>query len=341
MRRQRGFAMLELVVAVLIATLLMVWGASTLVNRINDAAAQASAVWMLSIKKATQAYIERHARALASAGNTTALTGKGYADWTAPRISELKADQLLAPGFPEYGARGLTVAIAILRSGSCPGADCRIEGLVHSTQAVKKPSTGYVDEQMIAQWLMAAQGWGGVVTGSRPDRVSGAAFAWPNPPVPGLNLLSVGTIALAVTSEQLSSLDFLRVRDDRDPDFQDTLSVKGDITTQASLNVQRYVSIAAHEYAQTLCTTPGAIASEHIGGLLVCRNGRWRSAGRGGGGGYTFNSRYACEDRYGMSTANPVTGSCTCPADFMAVRISDSGPHGAPDYQTWGYLCVG
>jgi len=33
--RQRGFAMLELTVAVLIATLLAVWGASQIANRIN------------------------------------------------------------------------------------------------------------------------------------------------------------------------------------------------------------------------------------------------------------------------------------------------------------------
>src|SRR3546814_16350375 len=52
--RQWGFVLLELIVAVLLAALLAGWGAQALVNRMNDAGAQAHAAWMLSLKKRSE-----------------------------------------------------------------------------------------------------------------------------------------------------------------------------------------------------------------------------------------------------------------------------------------------
>ncbi|HEY9460550.1 MAG TPA: hypothetical protein VIR04_07110, partial [Paralcaligenes sp.] len=193
MQRQRGFFLFELIVVVLIATLLAVWSSDALVNRVNDSAAQASATWMLSVRKTAQAYIERYADTLKNAADPQALIHKGYADWSAPSLAELKADNLLSPGFPERGAGGLQVVVRILRSGICPDAACRLEALIHSAQAVTRRQTRYIDESMIAQWLMATRGWGGAVTRFRPDQVAGAAFALPNPPAADIGTLPVGT----------------------------------------------------------------------------------------------------------------------------------------------------
>ncbi|HEY9280968.1 MAG TPA: type II secretion system protein [Eoetvoesiella sp.] len=344
MHRQQGFAMLELAAAVLIATLLVVWSASALVHKINDAAAQSSAVWMLSIKKAAQAYIERYAVVLASASDTAALSGKGYADWALPSLAELKTDKLLSSGFPESGIRAAGVTVAIMRSGTCPDVDCRLEALIYSNEAITHGSGDRVNEQMIAQWLMASQGWGGTVKPSSPHQISGAAFTFSNPPAPAMELLPVGTVAMAVTSEQLGSLEFLRVGDKRDPQFQGQATVKGDINAQASLSIQQYLYLEAQEYFHTPCSVEGAAAREHEGGLLVCRNGRWRAAGRRNAGGFVINSERDCKDIYGKSTANPITGDCSCPVGSKALLVSDSGPDPAPapgSYgQTWGYICI-
>jgi hypothetical protein len=179
-----------------------------------------------------------------------------------------------------------------------------------------------------------------VVNRLRPDQVAGAAFIFPNPPAADINLLPVGTIAMAITPEQLALADFLRVGDTRDPDFQGKATVKGDITAQGSLLAQNYVHIGAQEQALTACGVVGAVARELYGGLLVCRGNKWRSAGPGGGGGFSINSLYGCGTSLGLSTANPVTGLCTCPVDYDKVLISDSGPHDAPEGRTRGYLCV-
>lgn len=340
MQRQGGFFLFELIAAVLIATLLALWGADALVNRVNDSAAQASATWMLSVRKTVQAYIERYADTLRNTADPQALIHKGYVDWSAPSLAELKADDLLSPGFPEHGAGGLRVAVRVLRSGACPDAACRLEALIHSTQAVTRRQTHYVDESMIAQWLMATQGWGGAVTRSRPDQVAGAAFVLPNPPAAGISVLPVGTIAMAITPEQLALADYLRVGDTRDPDFQGKATVKGDITAQGSVLARNYVHIGAQEQALTACGITGAVARELYGGLLVCRGNKWRAAGPGGGGGFSINSLYGCSTSFGLSTANPATGLCTCPVDHDRVMISDSGPHDAPEGRTRGYLCV-
>jgi hypothetical protein len=344
MHRQQGFAMLELAAAVLVATLLVVWAASALVHKINDAAAQSSAVWMLAIKKGAQGYLERHATQLALASQTSALSEQGYANWARPSLAELKADQLLSPGFPEQGAAGLGAAVVVMRSGVCPGADCRLEALIYASKAFTHRASGAADEQMVAQWLMASQGWGGSVKPSNPHVISGAAFAFPNPPAPGTDKLPIGTVAMAVTSEQLSGLDFLRVRDQRDPQFQGEASVKGDIHAQASLTVQKHLFVEAQNNFMTSCAADGAIASEPGGGLLVCRNGRWRSAGRRNAGAYMVNSKRGCRDADGKSTANPVTGACSCPVGSKEQGVSDSGPDSESDPallgRTRGYVCI-
>lgn len=340
MHRQRGFAMLELAVAVLVATLLVVWGASSLVHKINDAAAQASAVWMLAIKKGAQGYLERHATLLVSAPDASALSGLGYANWARPSLAELKADQLLSPGFPEQGAAGQGAAVIVMRSGVCPGADCRLEALIYATKAFAHTPSGAVDEQMVAQWLMASQGWGGSVKASSPHEISGAAFVFPNPPAPGIDRLPQGTVAMAVTSEQLGALDFLRVRDLRDPQFQGDASVKGDIHAQASLRVKKQLFVEAESYFMTSCTADGAIVSDPDGGLLMCHGKRWRSAGRRSAGGYMINSKRGCWDVSGKSTANPITGACSCPVGAREQGVSDSGPDTEAQGRTWGYICI-
>src|SRR3546814_298142 len=144
---QQGFVLLELIAVALLTTLLAVWGANTLVNAMNDAKAQDAAVWMLSIRNSAQAYLERYAGVLAQAEHAQVLQGQGYADWAAPSLVELKADALLAPGFPERAAIG-GVALRILRDGLCPGPDCRVQALVYSSSPLVQGRAGRIDAQM-------------------------------------------------------------------------------------------------------------------------------------------------------------------------------------------------
>lgn len=339
MRAQQGFAMLELIAAAIVTILLAVWASNTLVNKINDASAQANAVWMLAVKKSVHGYIERYAGTLIQAEHAGVLNPQGYGDWTAPKLAELKADGLLSPGFPESVAIGGSASVRLIRHGPCPGSLCRLEAVVYSNKPFLQQAGNEINEQMVAQWMMAAQGWGGSVTRTQPHLLRGPAFEMPNPPASGV-ALPPGTVALAITTEQLGHLDFLRVGDLRDPDFRGAATVKGNINAQSDLHVTRYLHLGALETLQEPCADDASVAREMNGGLLVCRENIWRPASRSGSGGYSINLLYGCTTRSNATTANPVTGACSCPLRSTTVLISDSGPQAFPEGRTLGFLCV-
>ncbi|NYT57455.1 hypothetical protein H0A65_00800 [Alcaligenaceae bacterium] len=342
-RRQRGIVLLELVVAVLLAALLAGWGTQALINKMNDASAQAHAAWMLSLRKAVLSYIERHAQTLVHAEHEAALNDAGYANWSRPSIAELKADGLLSPGFPESVRPGGGASVRLLRHGSCPGNDCRLHAFMYSDQPFLKKYLGGIDEQMVAQWLMASQGWGGWVDGARPAIMGGASFEYANPPWSGPPL-PAGTVVLALGTEHLLGLNFLRVRDVRDPDFQGGATVQGTIQTGADLRVQRYLYLNTPGQSGEPCDDDGAISRESGAGLLICQDQLWRPLVSGSStaslGGFSTNQWRGCLNSLGTSTANPVTGACSCPSSTQTVQISDSGPHDYPEGRTLGFLCV-
>ncbi|WP_353194068.1 type II secretion system protein [Pusillimonas noertemannii] len=334
-RCQQGFVLIELAVVLLIATLAAVFAADRLAQGARDAVAEAHAAWMSSLRSAAQRYVELHGLVLAEEGGAARV--QGFANAFEPTVAELKETGFLSPGFPARGARGLGGRVLLIRSSGCPAGLCSIEALVYSDGALARDASGGHDSSMVAHWLSVSMGRGGAVMPDRPHVVSGAAFSFPNPPVAGMQALPVGTVAMSVTTEQLASLAYLRVEDRRDPRFQGSASIAGDLSTGAALQVHEHIRIASQARAQTPCDTGGAIVREQNGGLLVCREGLWRSAGGSGGGGYSINSLAGCV----AAGANPITGNCSCPAEHMAVRIADSTSAVPSEGRTRGYICVG
>jgi type II secretory pathway pseudopilin PulG len=335
---QAGFALLELMLAAILTTLMAVWAAGVWQERVNDAMAQSHAVWMGAVKSAVRVMMEAHHHAIVLATQPGDLQAHGYADWTKPQLAELKANRLLSAGFPNGNKLGGGVIVRIVRHGGCPGTDCQVQGLVYSEQPFLKRPGGPVDEQMVAQWLLAARGWGGWVPVNNALHIRGASFDLPNPPYPG-EPLPAGTVAMALTSDQLSDLDYLRVRDHRDPQFQGGASIEGDVQVGGSVQATGYLATAAVRNRSSYCTATGALARDTHGDLLTCRNGSWRSAGRSGGG-YSVNSKRGCASSEGTSTVNPVHGQCSCPSGYVPVLLSESGALSAPEGRTRGYLCV-
>lgn len=335
MGSQRGFALLELAVALLIATLAAVFAADRFARQARDAMAEGHAVWMASLRHAAQGYVERHAGVLAEQGGAARL--EGFADAWAPTLAELKAAGLLSAGFPAQGARDLGGRVRVMRSGDCPSPSCRLEVLVHSDAPLGRDASPGHRPSMVAHWLRVSSGQGGAVMADRPHMIGGPAFSYPNPPIAGMAPLPPGTVAMAVTAEQFENLAYLRVEDRRDPRFQGAASIAGDLSAGAALLVQDHVRIVSHARAQTPCAIDGAIVQERYGGLLVCRSGLWRSAGGSGGGGYSVNSLAGCV----AAGVNPVTGECSCPPGHLPVRVADSTSAVPSEGRTRGYLCVG
>lgn len=340
MRTQRGFMLAELLIGALILTLLAVWGTSTLLRRSDEASAEAAAVWMLSVRGAMQAYLQKHSASLSLAEPISAMQPSGYTDWSAPLLSELKADGLLSAGFPDTVKPLGGVVIRVMRLGVCPGTDCRLSTLITGQQPLIKKETGQVNDYLLAHWLMAAKGLGGRVSSASLSFISGASFNYDNPPLAHLEPFPAGTVAMAITTEQLQTMDFLRVADQRDPDFQGGLTVKGAVSTANNATVGGYLYLAKKHTLTTPCSQFDALASDRNSGLLMCIDGTWQPASRTGGG-YSIDSVLGCRKYFDGQGVNPMTNDCSCPAGNTSVLISDSGPAAAGGSRVNGYLCVG
>lgn len=334
---QRGFALTELMIAALMATLLAVWASETWVRRTQEASAEAAAAWMLAVRVSAERYVVRYADSLRQATRPTDVSIDGVVDSAAPTLAELKQQGMLEAGFPETYGRDLRVAVRILRSGVCPGDECRIEALIHTTRALDTALAGRSHEGLLAYWLMAAGGKGGMVSHADPLQIKGAAFALPNPPLPAMAALAAGTVALKVGLDSAFSFPWLRVGDTRDPDFKADVSAAGNVVSDAAFRAQGSLWLGERAYAGAACPENGLIVREHYGGLLVCRSYQWMSAGGRGGGGYSVNTVSGCM----AMAANPVTGQCSCPAGYTVVLIADSGPKADAEGRTRGYLCAG
>lgn len=334
---QRGFALLELVIAAALTLLITVWATQMLLNRINDATAQSAASWMLAVKHGVQSFLEQHGASLRQAVAPADLLPHGYQNWTAPQIAEIKADGHLAPGFPEKMRSVGGVRILISRDGVCPGDDCQLAALIHSERAFLKTSN-VVDEQMLAQWLLAAKGLGGAVHPLQPDLIRGHTFQYPNP-LPDRTPLAPGTVAMAVSNEQLQGTAYLRVRDDRDPEFQSSATVSGDITAGGIVSAGKHLHLGSSAQLQTECSSEGAVTRDHTHGLLVCTDDIWVSASRSSGG-FAHNSLFDCFTPEGYSLANPVTGACSCPPGDVAIQISEGETSDTSRGIMRGFLCV-
>ncbi|HLU18451.1 MAG TPA: hypothetical protein VKZ66_00700 [Pusillimonas sp.] len=331
----RGFALLELTIAVLIATLLVVFAADRVRQKVNENAAENHAVWMTAVRQATVRYLEHHVASLAEQGSAPAI--HGYLDPYAPTVAELRLNGMLSPGFPLHGSWGTSAGIRVVASNHCPSDSCRLEALIYSDHPLGKDAQHSHDPSLIAHWLISTAGHGGAVLNDSPSVIGGAGFSFPNPPDEHVATLPVGTVAMAITAEQMNQLAYLKVRDQRDPQLQGPATIAGDISAGATLRVSEHLQIGTVALAQTSCATEGAIVQEANGGLLICRMAQWVSAGGRGGGGYSMNSLTGCSS----AGLNPVTGTCSCPSGYGPVRIADSTSAVPAEGRTRGYLCVG
>ncbi|MCY1530655.1 hypothetical protein D9M68_658510 [compost metagenome] len=238
---------------------------------------------------------------------------------------------------------GFGAQLRIARAPACPGAPCRLDGLVYSAQPVLKTGTQAPDLVGMAAIIEAAGGYGGAVWPGSPGRLRGAAFDFANPLMVGGPAHAPGTLALWAgegagdgTGPGGPDLDrFVQIRDTRDPQLQGTLSVA------SSASVGAYLSVGAQAAAGQYCgLANGTVANSAQGELLTCQSHVWAQASGGFGGAYSVNYPLGCYHYTGVSTANPRTGSCSCPVGFHSVVVSAGGKWTETEGWTTGYVCV-
>jgi len=360
-----GSLLFELMLVTAITLALAVWGGHEWARRSRDLQARSLATWMLTAHAAASAYLARHGPELARLPADNALAARGFAAWSSPRWSELQAVGLLPASWQAIGPMGQQLTLRVVPAAGCTQVPCPVQGLVH-VQAPLLTRSGQVDEALIAEWLVAAQGHGLVSWSAQPVVLSGSGVRWPVPASWGSEVTQ-GTVALLATWVDLAApggeppdvlppegpgdpqppepgfdhADFLRVGDVRDPDFQGDATVQGRMRSGSHLVAADGLVLENLWAEGQACAADGALGRSRSGpGLMECRGGLWRALLRPDGGGYLTNNRRGCVDAAGVSTANPVTGTCTCPAAYLMVRVSESGAAMSSEGLTLGYICV-
>lgn len=242
-RAQRGFTLIELAVVAAVLTLGVSWSAGQWMQRLDDAAAQATGSYLLTLKRALDHYLVNHYEALTN-GSAVA----GVAQPLAPTVAELRQTGLLAPGFAAQTAFNQAVAIRIKRAGACPGDSCRLDSLVYTTTPVPGQRLG-----LMAQVVLHTEGHGVAAYPERAHQLRGPNAHTENP---------IGTTAGIVGV--MASLDttlfhqFVRMRDERDPTLQGDLSVKGEVQSHqgfvlSDTSGQRCVEADVRGHLQLRC----------------------------------------------------------------------------------------
>ncbi len=342
--QQGGFSLVGLALALALTSVIAIWASNQVVQRIEDAAARASGLWLTQVREAAAGMLARHFDVLAKAEAPLSEGGQPlFVDALAPTVPELRALALLPAAFPERSAMGFGAQIRVVRGEGCPGERCRLDALVYSAAPILKSGARFPDLIGIAAVMDAAQGYGGAVWAESPDRVRGSSFSFPNPLAPGAPAYAAGTVALwagagpgADRSPVMPDLDpFVRIGDARDPMLQGTL------TAASSVIAGGYLSVGARAQAGQHCgVAVGTIATSNDGELLTCQSSVWRRASSGFGGAYSVNYPRGCTHFSGASTANPVTGQCSCPPGFTEVIVSAGGKWTETEGWTTGYVCV-
>lgn len=335
---QHGYTLPGLTVALALSAMTAIWASGQMVQRIEDAAARSTGVWLTQIRLAVVEVLARHSAILATGEAPRGADGVLlFADPLAPAVGELRGLGLLPADFPDRSAMGFSAQIRIVRSPACPGERCRMDGLVYSSTPLMKKGTQSVDLTGIAAVIDAAGGYGGAVWPTAPSLARGAAFSFTNPLAPGGTAYAPGTLALwAGAGAAAPDMDrYVKIRDTRDPQLQ------GELTVASSAQVGSYLSVGARAGAGQPCgLANGAMATSEQGELLTCQSQVWGPASGGFGGAYSLNSPLGCYHYSGISTANPRTGACSCPAGYAAVIVSAGGKWTETEGWTTGYVCV-
>lgn len=276
--RQRGFALVELAIAAVILTLGAIWMATRISNDVQDAGAQATARYLLSVKGAVQAMTVEHFDHLAGYPPPPAgvgpqpvtpvwLLGTMPLDVGIAQLRQPRADGrpgFLSADFPDAPVYGEEVRVRLWREGACPGESCRLQAIVHTMAPVRASEDLDYSPELVGQVVMASEGYGGHASPGAPGYIRGAIFNVPNPVGE-----MVGIVAVSASLDTTLFHQFVRQGDTRQVWLQNTLDVADAISTSTGLTLNTAVQAGAS------CNREGMYASTATQSLAMCMTGVW------------------------------------------------------------------
>ncbi|MFD2755104.1 type II secretion system protein [Comamonas terrae] len=262
-QQQAGFLMLELIAVLGLTAVLGVYASKEAIDKINSGRAEATGVYLSTLKDGLDKFLNLNAQALAM-GSVVA----GFSDPLAPTVDELRTAKYLAASFPLIDPMRRRQLITVDRSG-CPGSTCSLTAYSYSHLPLTASCNGYATDGACAAamgsiWHVqaeeirsASQGYGATVTLLAPTRLRGSSCNYPTPGGAAPATYGVCTARTAAIYSQ-----FVRIRDDRDPDLQGDLSVVGKVKSGSLVSQSLSIS-----------NGPTETASINSGGDLTVKNG--------------------------------------------------------------------
>ena len=315
-KQQCGFAIFELVLVIMITTLIGIWGASTWMRQIDEAAAQATGVWLHAVKKAVDQMLKGQADVLTGIVDI-GPDGSRYQDLRRPSVGELIEAGHLPKNFTLQPPLKYEIGIRVLPAQEgCRDHGCKLEALILAQPIGMKPEHAQ-DLNRIGKILMAMDGQGASVHPLVPLRIKGAQIDVSNPPLPDMPALMPGSIVTQSFYDSAVSTEFVRRNEKRHTELDTSVTVKG------RLSAGEYLQIQGQASEFSACQPDGLVARAEDGELLVCNQGRWSAPGGRFGGAYILHGMYGCMNS-GTEVAmiNPLTGWCSCPRGYSPMQIS-------------------
>lgn len=275
-KSQRGFTLVELIIAISISALLAVYAQTQIAHQSEEDLAIASAAYLANVtNSAQQMVLDNFNLYTAAAGPTV----PGFSNSLAPTLAELRAGPkyYLYASFPDSMPTKQTVAVTITQT-ACPGSSCTMNVLACTTTAITlggNPLTSPIrfdlaSTMMAAQGSIAVQnsfsssgvqsvqgGGGNILTG--PLVTSTANMANPYPGVEGI------VCGYAAVNTSLYN-KFVQMGDSRDPNLQGNLTIGGTTELKGSVKMDAGANVTGTLTADNLNVGPLAAPCVKING---------------------------------------------------------------------------
>lgn len=315
--KQRGFTMVEAMVAVAIsivigASINFFWSIES-----NRLAGQRMAGNWKPYYQALQDYVQNNKQTIVAGGVVA-----GVVNPLAPTVAELRGLNLLPTTYPLTipGNGGTPIYRLGLIPAGCVPAACDIEYYV-GTPVPELNGNGTVNERLLsnaAQYFGSNAGYSTTLSAANITGVGGWVYPNPSGSVGGL-------FGIYTTYSQSGNSAYVRIGDNRDPALTGKLTVAGDIA--GSTLKPTLVAVVGGS-----CATQGqgALAQDASGNTLSCQAGLWKKGGSTGlGVGQTWHNLTA-------SRASGVTYTNGNSGPLMACANTYMASWGVP--QSWMYV---
>jgi prepilin-type N-terminal cleavage/methylation domain-containing protein len=274
--KQRGFALVELTVALVVVAILGIYASNRLVQDADDAVAQGAGTYVASAAVWANRYVLLNWEPLSSSGSVT-----GTVSPLQPTLAELSALGRVPSAFPVRSPSSQTIRFDILKT-NCPGQNC----ILTATACLTSPLTvrGRVRDDLATIAMVNMKGDGGRSQTDQPTSVRGPSFNMANP----VSGQPAGIVCAQTVTDTALYDTFVKRFDIRNPSLQGgasiagnlpngyTLDVTGKANVSSDLNVGGSVTIGGIGAIGGACSPENSLVQGTVGGVAVilkCQSG--------------------------------------------------------------------